>query len=180
MIDGQTLRRLLMYDASSGKLQWMPRTRDDCQGERAWKMWNTRSAWREAFTAKHPRGYLIGAVFGKPMIAHRVIWCMVHDRYPIQVDHINGFRADNRLANLREVTNLENHRNVGIQRNNKSGCAGVHWSNKENRWVARITCEGVVKRIGAFVNLPDAVAARKQVERDFNFHPNHGDRVRNG
>lgn len=179
MIDSETLNRLLWYNPETGGLMWRPRILGDCADIRAWKMWNARSAFKPAFTARHPRGYLIGAVFNKPLIAHRVIWCMVKGDWPVQIDHENGVRDDNRWLNLRDVTNQVNHQNVGLQRNNKSGQSGVNWSTKEKKWIARINVNGANKRLGAFDDLSSAVEVRRAAEREYGYHPNHGDRVRN-
>lgn len=179
LIDSDLLNRLLWYNPETGGLLWKPRLLRDCASVRSWKMWNTRSAFKPAFTAKHPRGYLIGAIYNKPMIAHRVIWCMVTGDWPVQIDHENGVRHDNRWDNLKNVNNQKNHMNVGIQRNNTSGCPGVSWQSREGRWRARIVVKGHEIGLGYFADYSDAVAVRKQAERDHGFHVNHADRVRN-
>ena len=42
---------------------------------------------------------------------HRVVWLLVKGRLPKQIDHINGDRKDNRIENLREVSQSENDAN---------------------------------------------------------------------
>ncbi len=42
---------------------------------------------------------------------HHIAWALVFGRFPKQIDHINGIKTDNRLANLREVTTSENDEN---------------------------------------------------------------------
>ena len=50
-------------------------------------------------------------IYDKPYRAHRVIWALVHGEWPEgQIDHINGVRDDNRLENLRVVTNQDNQK----------------------------------------------------------------------
>ena len=44
---------------------------------------------------------------------HRAIFAFCHGRWPVQqLDHINGCKTDNRIENLREVNNQENHLNM--------------------------------------------------------------------
>ena len=53
--------------------------------------------------------------FGKRyrLLMHRAIWAWHNGRLPtMQIDHINGKRFDNRIENLREVTQSENMRNM--------------------------------------------------------------------
>ena len=42
---------------------------------------------------------------------HCMAWVLVYGRFPRQIDHLNGIKTDNRLANLREVTTSENDQN---------------------------------------------------------------------
>ncbi len=42
---------------------------------------------------------------------HCMAWALVYGRFPRQIDHLNGIKTDNRLANLREVTTSENDEN---------------------------------------------------------------------
>jgi hypothetical protein len=93
---------------------------------------------------------------------------------PDQIDHINGVRYDNRIINLRAVTNTENCRNRALGNRNKSGHIGIFYNKKTNRWLARIG--GTDKRVhlGCFENKEDAIEARRIAEINYNYHPNHG------
>jgi hypothetical protein len=105
---------------------------------------------------------------------HRLVWCYTFGYWPEQVDHINHDKGDNRLQNLREVSNSENHRNMGVQRNNTSGHTGVSWDKKHKKWEVNIKVSGKKKFLGYFSLLEDAVVARRKGVTKFGFHLNHG------
>lgn len=73
------------------------------------------------------------------------------------IDHINGVRTDNRRLNLRVATQLENTRNRGAQRNNKSGYKGVSFDKYAGRWVAHIRANGKTMHIG-YYDTPEEAA----------------------
>lgn len=74
------------------------------------------------------RGYRRVAFDSKRYLAHRLAWLYVHGDWPaLDVDHINGNRGDNRIANLRPVGNQINRENLRrARRDNKLGVQGVY------------------------------------------------------
>lgn len=76
---------------------------------------------------KNRKGYWRVILMKKSYSVHRAIWMMFHG--PIardeHIDHINRDKADNRISNLRLVTNDINKRNSGMYANNTSGVTGV-------------------------------------------------------
>ena len=47
------------------------------------------------------------------ILLHRAIFAYCHDRWPVQqLDHLNGCKKDNRIENLREVSDSENKLNM--------------------------------------------------------------------
>lgn len=92
-------------------------------------------------------GYVTIAVDGKRYRAHRLAWLYVHGEWPAhQIDHINGVRDDNRIANLRDVpsaTNSENHREA--RSGSGSGLLGAYWCADKGCYKACIRVAGKLK-----------------------------------
>ncbi|EKN5985633.1 HNH endonuclease [Yersinia enterocolitica] len=122
------------------------------------------------------KGYLQVTLSRKPYRVHRIIWEMHNGPIPegMQIDHIDHNRVNNRLNNLRVVTNKQNNQNRTRPSNNTSGTIGVYWNKFSRKWHSIIVVDGKEKSIGYFDDINNAVAARKQAERDRGFHPNHG------
>lgn len=174
----EKLRQLLRYEPDTGKLYWRQRTpatftvpnpEATCQG------WNKRFSGKEAFTHVSTRGYLVSNMARLSFYAHRVVWAIHYGEYPSgQIDHINGDRLDNRIANLRDVTNAENARNMAMSSLNSSGVSGVYLHRQTGKWCAQIRAFGKTIGLGLFSDKADAIIARKAAERVLNYHPNHG------
>ena len=98
--------------------------------------------------------------------AHRLAWFYVYGSWPNdQIDHINRNKTDNRIANLREVTNKQNQQNASKRSDNTSGHPGVSWYKRDSKWQARIKHNQKDTHLGYFENLEEAIAARKAAEK---------------
>ena len=159
------LRQTFRYDPELGKLFWLPREGD--------VSWNKVFGGKEA-GCLDSKGYVRIRTKGCVWVAHRVIWKLVHGSDPDYVDHINGVRSDNRLCNLRSVSQTENARNTAKHRTNTSGCTGVYWLARESRWYAVISINAKRKVLGSFRDKSDAIATRKAAELELGYHKNHG------
>ena len=73
------------------------------------------------------------------------------------VDHINGNRLDNRLANLRCATPSQNNAN-SRDRPRRSGYRGVYPHCQTGRWIAQISIAGL-QHLGLFDDPADAARA---------------------
>lgn len=171
---------LLKYDPETGKLFW--KERDLSMFSSSTKLaktecsrWNNRYSGEEAFTTRHTKGYATGSIYGRMYKAHRVVWLLQFGVWPSgQIDHINGNPADNRVSNLRVVTNSENCKNQRLNTKNTTGVVGVHWNKQCGKWQAQIRIKQAKIHLGLFINFDDAVIARKSAEVKYGFHPNHG------
>ena len=52
------------------------------------------------------------------------------------IDHLDGDRKNNNIANLRVISHAENRKNVGMSSRNKSGRTGVRYRPDRKCWVA--------------------------------------------
>lgn len=170
-ITPELCRQLLRYEPDTGRLFWRARSFDRFPDIRSAKIWNTRFANKEAFTARS-KGYNIGTIDYVMVKAHRVAWAIYHGEWPEVIDHINGDPGDNRIGNLRSVSQAENMTNLSMRANNSSGVVGVYLS--DGSWVAEIKIQGRRKYLGSFKSIEDAASARKAAELEFGFHKNHG------
>jgi hypothetical protein len=113
-------------------------------------------------------GHMAFATNGKTYMVHRVIWLLHYGKWPEhQIDHINGNKSDNRITNLRDVTQFINMQNQKVShKNNKSGYLGVHWSKHvpTKPWKAEIKINGKSKSIGHFATPEEAHAAYLQAK----------------
>ena len=176
--DQKMLGKLLAYDPDTGSLTWLPRPAEmfanAASTKRNMAAWNSRYAGKPAFTSLDDHGYFHGSIFGRIFKAHRVIWTLVNNDHPNQIDHINGVRSDNRIVNLRAVSRLENMRNQQMRINNNTGHLGVSWDSVCKQWRARINCDGRNIWLGRHDTFDEALDARKAAEIQFGYHANHG------
>ena len=119
-------------------------------------------------------GYLSVRIDGKAYQLHRLAYLYMVGGWPIQIDHDNRNRADNRWVNINNGTHQDNHRNMPKQSNNKSGHTGVSWDKQTSMWAATITVDRKTIRLGRFDCIDDAAAARLIAQCNFGFHHNHG------
>lgn len=158
-------------DGVGAALIWRMRPRADFATENAWAVWNSKYAgtvagWRAT------NGYHYVRFAGKCRKISRLVWLMHKGTTPDRIDHISGEKADDRIANLRDVTQAVNCQNKARQKNNTSGVSGVFM--QRGRWVAQINMSGHKRYLGSFPTVNEARAARKSAEAAYGFHCNHG------
>jgi hypothetical protein len=97
-------------------------------------------------------GYWYVSIERKAYRAARLAWFYVHGEWPKHhVDHINGDRMDNRIANLRDITRQANNQNIHRPfRTNKTGFLGVDFDKSCNKYRASIRHAGKNVTLGRF------------------------------
>ena len=170
------MRLLLRYEPVTGKLFWRQRARCWFISKRGHAVWNARYSEAEALCYKDNHGYQTGAVLlARHMKAHRAIWAITQGKWPEgHVDHMNGDRTDNRIENLRDVSQLENQQNLKKNSRNKSGQVGVFWHKEYGRWWAYIGSGLTRVTLGFFENKQDAIDARLRAQSLAGYHAMHG------
>ena len=76
----------------------------------------------------------------------------------------NEKKIDNRLSNLRFVSNGQNNQNQCLSKRNKSGVTGVVFRKELNKWLAQIVVNKQHISLGVYENINDAIKARKEAE----------------
>lgn len=111
-------------------------------------------------------GYTVVRYQGVGYRAHRIVFALVHGRWPEGVvDHVNGVKGDNRPENLRDTTphgnanNSTNRACVGA-----SGVRNVTWFSQYQKWKAAFCHAGRLYFVGHFDSV-DAAARAVSVAR---------------
>lgn len=158
MLTQEKLKELLSYDPETGLFTWI-------------KARSRRIKVGRIAGTKHCCGYTSISIDRVPMLAHRLAFLHETGSMPIEIDHINGVRSDNRWINLRSASHAENIRNTGMFSHNSSGHRGVYLRKDTNKWQAQIKLHGKHISLGCFDNPEDAALARdtaaKQIHGDF-------------
>ena len=113
---------------------------------------------------KLPTGYRSVHVSGRRYQEHRLIYLLHHGEMPVQIDHINGVKDDNRVENLRPATHSQNQVNTA----DRTDFRGIRLVKKTGRWMARIYKDGKELRVGTYATECEAREAyRKRAQELF-------------
>jgi hypothetical protein len=144
-----TIKDYLSYDSETGEFRWIKKPK---------RSNGLMVVGGLAGCVHKVLGYHFVSFGGTSYYAHRLAWWWVHGEMPAeQVDHINGNRADNRIANLRPVSIQKNRMNKCKQSNNTSGYKGVYYRKDTGKWSAQIGMKGNITRLGCY-NCPTLAA----------------------
>ncbi len=140
----ERLREVLHYNPESGIFTWRVRTTncvkigDIAGGDKG-------AGWHKI------------KIDGRNYFSHRLAWIYMHGSIDenLVIDHINGVRSDNRIANLRLVTRAQNMKNYSMPKHNTSGYKGVSLDRSSSKWKAQISHNGKKISLGLFAT-PEA------------------------
>lgn len=119
-------------------------------------------------------GYMAIGVDSRHYLSHRLAWLYVNGSWPVdRIDHADGDRSNNRIANLRDVSHSENLRNQGFRADNTSGFKGVSFHKATHRWKAQIHIGGKSCHIGLYDTQEDAHAAYARTAADLGYSSRH-------
>lgn len=147
-ISAARLRELLLYDPSTGLFLWLQDR-------------GTRKVKGLVAGSLNSNGYVEITVDGGRYWCHRLAWLYVHGQMPHEIDHLNGQRNDNRIANLRDVSHQVNIHNAPVQSiKNATGAKGVR-RHRAGLFCAEIWSTGVRHHLGTFDTIAAASEAYK-------------------
>jgi hypothetical protein len=107
-LDLEEARSYLHYDPFSGAIYWIKHPK------------RTKTKKLLAGCRESKNGYTVFKFKRKMYKAHRFAWFLFYGVWPVGfIDHINGIVDDNRIDNLRDVSQSENCTNRVTHRNGK-------------------------------------------------------------
>ncbi len=135
------LKECLDYNLQSGAFTWlaMPAKKSYLIGSIAGRLCKRT-------------GYRRIQIDGQSYQAHRLSWLYVYGEWPEQmIDHIDGNRDNNAIANLRDVSAKQNSQNQKkAQKDNRTGFLGVHQQAGRSNFYAMIAVNRQNQYLGTF------------------------------
>lgn len=133
-----------------------------------WKVSTCKAAAGASAGYLNSNGYMVVGMKGQKYRLHRLAWLLTYGCWPIgTIDHINCDRTDNRLCNLRNISqaiNAQNKRTPTAA--NTSGFLGVYWSGRRGGFMASVgIANGKQKRRGPYRALERAYQAYLDLKR---------------
>ncbi|SUI52143.1 HNH endonuclease signature motif containing protein [Serratia marcescens] len=126
------LNDLLVYHHETGTLTWKERGMEWFSSSRSRAVWNAKYAGKKAgsvHTDNTGRKCIHVSINNRKYKGHRICWELINGPIPdgMTIDHIDHNPLNNKISNLRLASQVEQKRNMPIQKNNSSGVVGVGW-----------------------------------------------------
>lgn len=151
------LLRVLMYDPDSGKFFRRIAISQTKVGDVAGSL--------------RKDGYVQISLKNRLYLAHRLAWLYVYGEYTdLQIDHIDRCRSNNRIVNLRKVTNKQNGENLPLLATNTSGVRNVSWDTQKQMWRVQIKHHQRNIFVGRYFDFDAAKDAAAQARDRFFTH----------
>lgn len=150
----EELRKLVTYDGSTGEFHTINGGGMKRPGEKIGYIEKKSGRIRISF-------------WSVQYFAHRLAWIYEYGDIPdgLMIDHIDGDRQNNRIANLRLVTHSENMQNIHCPPKNKHGLRGVQFCKHKKKFRAVIRVNDVRKHLGYFDCADKAHAAYLEAKK---------------
>jgi hypothetical protein len=161
-LTAKRVRELLDCDPSTGTLTW--KWRPDVP-----RRWNTRYAGKTAGCLRKTDGYLTVRVDGVAYLAHRLVFFHQKGYWPpATLDHKNGDRQKNGIADLRPATIHQNNMNLDRShiRKRRAHPRGCWQDPKSKRWQVHIQAYGKRVCVGWFDTAEAASRAYQNAAAD--------------
>lgn len=140
------LRQKFYYDPSSGFI------------------YSKKTNRRVGSVDKTGHGYVRINYAGTNWLAHRLVWLLLYGTpAPGAIDHINGDKTDNRIANLRIVSQHANTHLAAKEKKNEIGTPGIR-TTKNGKFQASIGFLYKKRHIGTFADMEDAKVAYRMAK----------------
>lgn len=141
-------------------------------GELYWKVRPAQRVKINDIAGSFSAGYKQVYIKSKPYKSHRIIFMMHYGYAPDQIDHIDGNPSNNKIENLRGVTNSQNQLNRKTSSTSRTGVKGISLSSS-NKFVVRISINQKDKYFGSFDNLELAELVAQEARNKY-----HGEYAR--
>lgn len=158
------LKKNVKYDEATGTFTWLnvdsihPRMRGRAAG------------------TKRKDGYSQINIFGVCYLSHRLAWFYSNGNWPSEfIDHVDGNRGNNCLANLRLASPCENQYNRRNNKSNSSGSKGVTFCSRSGKWIAKVRLAKKIHFLGRFEDIELASLVANQFREKY-----HGEFCRHG
>ncbi len=86
---------------------------------------------------------------------------MHHGYFPIEVDHIDGDKLNNKINNLRAASTRQNQWNSKKPITNTSGYKGAFWHINKKKWISAIKVNKKLIHLGTYKTAEEAHEAYK-------------------
>tara|TARA_R110000796_G_C14227620_1_gene395508 strand:+ start:47 stop:526 length:480 start_codon:yes stop_codon:yes gene_type:complete len=146
----QLIEDSLTYDPDTGMFKWL-----DVAGSK-----NCRKSRGWFYGYQNKLGYYSIRVNGRPWYAHRLAWYLMKGKEaPEVIDHIDRNPSNNKLDNLRAVT-----QRVNLLNSERSDKAKHVYKLPNSRWASYINYKGKKQHLGVFDTEEEATEKARHVK----------------